>query len=51
VPLCNNCQHTIFPDGTNGGVGFNQQLLPEDLKRHSKKTEQKFLPWYKRKNE
>ena len=48
--LCDDCQHSIFPDGTNGGVGFNQQSLPEGMNRHCKKTEQKFLPWYKRKD-
>src|ERR1035437_66469 len=23
--LCDNCEHTTFGDGTNGGVGFNEQ--------------------------
>ncbi len=48
APLCNDCEHTIFPDGTNGGVGFNQEPLIEGLHRHCKKTEQKFTPWYAR---
>ena len=45
-PLCDDCEHTIFPNGTNGGVGFNEQDLPENMKRHCKKTEQKFKPWF-----
>ena len=45
--LCNDCDHLTFPDGTNGGVGFNQAPLPEGFtKRHVKKTDQKFEPWY-----
>lgn len=46
-PLCDNCVHATFPDGTNGGVGFNAQKLPDNLrKRHIKKTEQVYSPWY-----
>lgn len=47
-PVCDDCEHTIFPNGTNGGVGFNEQPLPEGMKRHCKKTEQQFKPWYAR---
>jgi hypothetical protein len=46
--LCGECEHTIFPEGHNGGVGFNAQKLPEGMKRHCKKTEQRFKPWYER---
>ena len=47
-PLCDDCEHTIFPDGTNGGVGFNVHRLPDGMKTHCKKTEQRFKPWYAR---
>lgn len=47
-PLCDDCEHTIFPEGTNGGIGFNEQPCPKGMKRHCKKTEQKFNPWYER---
>ena len=41
APLCNECTHLIFPDGSNGGVGFNAQLLPEGYtKNHIKKVDQ-----------
>lgn len=48
--LCDDCEHAIFPDGTNGGIGFNAAPLPDDLPpcRHVKKTEQKYTPWYTR---
>jgi hypothetical protein len=47
--LCNDCEHLIFPDGTNGGVGFNQSELPEGFtSNHIKPIEQKFTPWYQR---
>lgn len=48
APLCDDCEHTIFPEGHNGGIGFNAQDCPEGMKRHCKKTEQKFKPWYMR---
>ena len=48
APLCPNCEHTIAPDGTNGGVGFNAQRLPDGMRQHGKKTEQRFRPWYQR---
>ena len=42
--LCDDCEHTLFPDGSNGGIGFNAQRLPEgvELKSHCKRTEQPF---------
>lgn len=49
APLCDECEHAIFPEGHNGGVGFNELPLPPELKkRHVKKTEQVFKPWYER---
>ena len=48
APLCNDCEHTIFPNGTNGGIGFNAQRPPEGMKDHCKKAEQKHTPWYTR---
>lgn len=48
APLCNDCEHTIFPDGTNGGVGFSMQDCPDGMKRHCKKCEQRYTPWYTR---
>lgn len=47
-PLCDDCTHRTFPDGTNGGVGFNAQSLPEGQKRHIKKSENTQLPRYAR---
>lgn len=35
MPLCDNCEHEIAPDGTNGRT-----------LRHCKKDEQKYEPWY-----
>lgn len=46
--LCDECEHAMFPDGTNGGIGFNAQSLPEGMKSHCRKAEQKFQPWYMR---
>jgi len=48
APLCDNCEHVTFPDGTNGGIGFNAQTLPKDLKTHVMKGEQKYKPWFER---
>lgn len=48
APLCDNCEHTIFENGTNGGIGFNQQPLPEGMESHCPKISQKFKPWYDR---
>ena len=46
-PLCDHCEHAIFPDGTNGGIGFNAAALPEGLpRRHIRKDAQVFTPWY-----
>ncbi len=50
APLCDECEHSIYPDGTNGGIGFNAQSCPEITKSHVKATEQKFKPWYTREN-
>lgn len=46
--LCPECDHATFPDGTNGGIGFNMQSTPEGMKRHCKKSEQVYEPWYAR---
>lgn len=46
--LCADCEHTVFPSGTNGGVGFNQSPLPPGMKRHCRKSEQQYKPWYAR---
>ena len=49
--LCDDCEHTIFADGTNGGVGFNEQPLDDIIThRHVRKTEQVFTPWYMEQN-
>jgi hypothetical protein len=48
APLCDECEHAIFPSGTNGGVGFNESPLPQGMKRHCKKSEQTHQPWYAR---
>ena len=45
--LCDNCEHTIHTDSTNGGIGFFQSApLPKGLRNHCKKTKQKCKPWY-----
>ena len=46
APLCDECEHTVYPSGTNGGIGFFSEELPEGMKSHCKKSEQKFKPWY-----
>ena len=48
APLCADCKHTVAPDGTNGGIGFNAQRLPDGMRQHCKKSEQRFSPWYTR---
>ena len=48
APLCDDCEHTIAADGTNGGIGFNAQSPPEGMKDHCKKGEQRYSPWYSR---
>jgi hypothetical protein len=48
--LCDGCEHMIFPSGTNGGIGFRMEKLPEGMPkcRHVKKGEQKYTPWWER---
>jgi len=48
APLCGDCEHTIFPEGHNGGIGFNAHPCPEGMERHVRKTEQQYTPWYTR---
>ena len=43
APLCDDCEHTTFPDGTNG---FYEQTPPEGMNLHCRKSEQRFRPWY-----
>jgi hypothetical protein len=50
-PLCDDCTHTIFPDGSNGGIGFNAQSLPDGMRRHCKRSEQRFSSWLTREYE
>ena len=47
-PLCEDCEHTLHEDGTNGGVGFNMRRPPEGMKTHCAKSEQRYKPWYAR---
>jgi len=50
VSLCDDCEHTIAEDGTNGGIGFFRvSPFPEGFKDHCKKTAQVYSPWYTRK--
>jgi hypothetical protein len=45
-PLCDDCEHTIADDGTNGNIGFFRTAsLPEGMKEHCKKTAQVNFPW------
>jgi len=45
--LCDDCEHTIAMEGTNGNIGFfRTSPLPEGMKEHCKKCEQKVFPWY-----
>jgi hypothetical protein len=49
APLCDDCEHTIAEDGTNGGIGFYRvSPLPEGFKSHCKKVDQFYKPWYMR---
>ena len=48
APLCDDCEHTLYEDGTNGGIGFNMRSPPEGMKIHCKKSEQRYQPWYAR---
>jgi hypothetical protein len=45
APLCNECDHTTFPTGSNGGIGFRALPLPPHMKHHCKKTEQRYHDW------
>src|ERR1700722_4048079 len=49
--LCDECEHAIAPDGSNGGVGFFS-TIPKDMqanwKTHVRRTDQKFKPWFER---
>jgi hypothetical protein len=46
APLCDDCEHTIADDGTNGNIGFFQTApFPEGMHAHCKKTEQVNFPW------
>lgn len=47
-PLCEKCEHTIGPDGCSSGM-LGSAKLPDDMKTHCKKGEQRFLPWYMQK--
>jgi hypothetical protein len=50
--LCDECEHTIAEDGTNGGIGFYRTSpLPEGFKEHCKKADQVYKPWYVREME
>lgn len=45
--LCDDCEHTICDNGTNGGIGlFREGKRPEGFKEHCKKSEQVYKPWY-----
>lgn len=48
APLCTDCEHTIFADGTNGGIGFNAISPPEGMNSHCKRDEQQYDPWHAR---
>ena len=45
-PLCDECEHTIHPDGSNGGVGFNQSPMPAGVRPHCRKSEQRLKPGF-----
>ncbi len=47
--LCDDCEHTIAKDGTNGGIGFFRTApLPQGYKDHCRKDAQVYKPWYER---
>lgn len=47
APLCDDCEHTNATDGTNGNIGFFRTApLPQGMKEHCKKCDQKEFPWY-----
>jgi hypothetical protein len=54
APLCEECEHSIAPDGTNGGVGF-YSTVPEEVRKtwksHVRKGEQQYRPWWDKKEE
>lgn len=43
--LCDDCEHTIYEDGTNGGVGFNARRPPAGMQYHCRKAEQRYKSW------
>jgi len=50
--LCDECEHTIAADGTNGGIGlYRTAPLPEGCGTHVRKDKQVYTPWYERKLE
>lgn len=51
APLCDDCEHTTFEDGSNGGVGFNSRPCPDGMQRHVRMVDQRFSPWCARANE
>jgi hypothetical protein len=47
APLCDDCEHTTAMEGTNGNIGFfRTSPLPEGMREHCKKADQKVFPWY-----
>jgi len=49
APLCDDCEHTIAKDGTNGGIGFFRvSPLPKGYKQHCRKDAQVYTSWYTR---
>jgi len=47
APLCDDCEHTTYENGCNGGISFFEiSKRPEGMKEHCKKSEQKVFPWY-----
>lgn len=41
APLCDDCEHTTYPNGCNSGVP-----LPKGMKSHCGKAAQVFKPWF-----
>lgn len=41
APLCIKCEHTLRENGCNSGAP-----LPEGMRGHCRKDEQKYEPWY-----
>ena len=47
--LCDNCEHTVAENGTNGNIGFfRTSPLPEGYKAHCKKDAQVYKPYERR---